>query len=103
MRVVDLRSIDGSTAETLSVVLEAGIFIVVSFTESNASLDGHVLGIKTGVVEKGTLRGTWVREASSIDEGSKIGTGRLSRLFIAPDNVDTDARNESEGGRSSNE
>ena len=42
--VVDLRSVDGSTAETFTVILQSGVFVVVSFTESNTGLNGHYSG-----------------------------------------------------------
>ena len=118
--VRNLRSIDGRTAETFTIVLETCILIIVPFTESDTSLDGHymklarcniggwtwgftVLRVQPRVVKKGTRRTAWVCETSSIDERGKVGAGRLSRFLVTPKEIDTDSRNECKGGRSCKE
>lgn len=108
LALIDLRTVDGSSTETLGIVFETSVSVIVAFAESNTCLDGHVLGIGTLVKESIWIRIAEILETSGVDERSEVGARRLRRLLVTLDEFSSvgsgiDTRKESEDRRSSSE
>jgi hypothetical protein len=107
-----LNTVHGGTTETLAVVFQASIFVVVTYScqilypkqqeahtlaEGNTDLDSHVLSRESGSVKQ-ALRAARVGETSGIDEGLEWGgAGRFSWLSIT-DNQLTGSSTSKESG-----
>jgi hypothetical protein len=92
-----LNTVHGGTAETLAIVFQTSIFVVVTLAESNTDFDSHVLSRESGSVKQ-ALRAARVGETSGIDEGlERGGAGRFSWLSIT-DNQLTGSSTSKESG-----